>query len=396
MKLSTKFDEPTPARSRKREEDYTSASDISCLSIDRLSLTAFRNYGDCRLEFSPAPVIITGPNGSGKTNLLEAISLLVPGRGLRRAELTDLQNRHSSEPWAVATQLSTSFGTLSIGTGRNTDDPEHDRRVVHIDGISSRSQNVLADHVAMAWITPAMDRLLAEGASARRKWLDRLVYSFDPAHNGRMTRYEKALRERSRLLREGISDAVWLSGLENEMAQTGVAIASARKQLLVQLRTAIGEAADSAFPQADLALKGTPEETLDDKAALLVEDHLRETLQRCRGEDALNGICHVGPHRSDLAVTYRAKACPAELCSTGEQKSLMIAIMLAYVRTLIQHRRLSPLFLLDDIVAHLDDVRREALFEEILALGVQAWITGTDNESFTALFSHAQHHPIGK
>ena len=360
------------------------------LSVGKISLSSYRNYRSARLLTEPVPVILTGDNGSGKTNLLEAISLLVPGRGMRRAALSDLQNLQSPEPWAVAVELRSPNGLLTIGTGRDPQESDTERRLVHIDGKPVRSQNTLAEHMAMAWITPDMDRILADGASARRKLLDRLVYSFDPAHNGRIHRYEKALRERLRLLREGPADAAWLSALEDEMAQTGVAIAAARKHMLRQLRTAIAETS-GAFPHADLALKGLAEEALETDPALMVEDKLRAALARTRSEDAQSGTCHAGVHRSDMLVTHREKKCPADLCSTGEQKALLIAIMLAYVRILIAARNMSPIFLLDDIAAHLDDFRRAALFEEILALGVQAWLTGTDTAFFNGLLDHAQH-----
>ena len=360
------------------------------LSVSKISLTGYRNYRSVRLLTASSPVILTGDNGSGKTNLLEAISLLVPGRGMRRAALGDLQNLNAPEPWAVAVEMNTPSGILTIGTGSDPQETDSDRRVVHIDGKNSRSQSALAEHVAMAWITPDMDRILADGASARRKLLDRLAYSFDPAHNGRIHRYEKALRERLRLLRDGPADATWLAALEDEMAQTGVAIAAARIHMLRQLRTAIADT-NGAFPHADLALKGLAEEALETEPALVVEDKLRAALARTRGEDAQSGTCHTGPHRSDLIVTHRAKKCPADLCSTGEQKALLIAIMIAYVRMLITARGMTPLFLLDDIAAHLDDFRREALFDEIRSLGVQAWLTGTDESFFSHLLPYAQH-----
>ncbi|HUY68070.1 MAG TPA: DNA replication/repair protein RecF [Alphaproteobacteria bacterium] len=370
--------------------DKTDLSFAAPLSLGKLTLAHFRNYGDLVLNLDNAPVVLTGANGGGKTNLLEAISLLVPGRGLRRAALADLQNQNANESWAVAAELATPLGALQIGTGRDPEDDDGERRVVHIDGKPARNQQKLAEHVAMAWIVPEMDRILAEGPGVRRKWLDRLVFGFDPAHNGRVYRYEKALRERMRLLLEGPADAVWLNALEDEMAQTGVAIAAARKHMLRQLRTAIAETA-SDFPQADLALKGMAEEALEDQPALPVEDKMRAALARTRGEDAQSGACATGPHRSDLAVTHRAKQMPAEFCSTGEQKALVVAIMLAYVRTIAKAREMTPLLLLDDIAAHLDDIRREALFEEIRALGVQAFLTGTDAEPFAALLPFAQH-----
>ncbi len=363
--------------------------------ISSLTLTNFRNHRDARLELTGAPVVLTGLNGSGKTNILEAISLLVPGRGLCRATTAEWQCQTDSAPWAIVADMESNRGEMRIATGRDPEDPTSDRRVVLIDGRFAKSQQVLAEHVAMAWITPDLDRVLADGPSARRKLVDRMAYSFDPAHAGRVHRYEKALRERLRLLRDGVADAAWLTGLEDEMARTGVAIAAARCQMLRYLQTAIAET-QSVFPRADLALVGMAEEGLADQPALVVEDKLRAALARLRFEDAQSGTCSTGPHRSDLRVVHRTHNCPAELCSTGEQKALLVAIMLAYVRTLAQARGMNPLFLLDDITAHLDSVRRAALFEEITALGVQAWLTGTDAAAFAPFLSHAQHFTVDK
>ena len=361
----------------------------SSFSLSRLTLTNFRNHVDLRMELTPAPVVLTGLNGSGKTNILEAISLLVPGKGLCRASVTEWQNNAHPEPWAVVADLEQSEkGALRIATGRDPENPQSERRIVLVDGRPVKSQQALAEHVAMAWITPDMDRVLADGPSARRKFIDRMAYSFDPAHAGRVHRYEKAMRERLRLLRDGVADAVWLSSLEDEMARSGIAIAAARLQLLQQLQTAIADT-QSVFPQADLALKGSAEEGVANQPALLVEDSLRAALARCRGEDAQSGTCAVGPHRSDLVVVHRLQQCPAALCSTGEQKALLVAMMLAYVRILLRVRGMPPLFLLDDITAHLDRVRREALFEEIRALRVQAWLTGTDEAFFASLLPYA-------
>lgn len=361
------------------------------LSISQITLSNFRNYQELRLQTTSCPVVLFGTNGSGKTNVLEAISLLVPGRGLRRCPLIDLQNRRAVDPWAVAVELRTNAGALRIGTGRDNavNDSEGERRLVHIDGKPTRGQNLLAEHIAMAWITPDMDRLLAEGASARRKFLDRLVYSFDPAHGGRVLAYEKAMRERLRLLRESRYDAAWVAALENEMALSATAIAAARRHMIDRLTAAIAESGDI-FPRAEIFVRGTAEDMLETMPALLVEDALRAAFAQARDSDAQHGTCATGAHRSDLRVIHCAKNCPADLCSTGEQKALMIATMLAYVRLLAQQRRMAPLFLLDDVAAHLDDFRRAALFDEVLSLGVQAWFTGTDAETFASLVGDAQ------
>ncbi len=375
-------------------EDFSAQAPLSCsepLSISRLTLSHFRNYKNARLATNGESVVLTGANGGGKTNLLEAISLLVPGRGLRHAALTDLQCRETTDPWAVAIDLRTQTGALSIGTGCDNavNDSEGERRVVHIDGKTARSISLLAEHIALAWLTPDMDRLLNEGASGRRRFLDRLTYSFDPAHGGRVRAYEKAMRERLRLLREGTSDALWLSSLENEMAQRAVAIAAARREMVARLQDKINESI-GAFPQASLSIQGTAEDMLDSAPALIVEDALRAAFDKARAEDARSGACATGAHRSDLRVSHCAKNCPAELCSTGEQKALMIAIMLAYVRLLAEARGMKPLLLLDDCAAHLDDFRREALFDEILSLKIQAWFTGTDSAFFMRLLPYAQ------
>lgn len=369
------------------------SQEFPAISVQQLTLFNFRNYGDLRLVLDDVPVVLTGPNGAGKTNILEAVSLLVPGRGMCHAWPAEWQNQRSSAPWAVATKLQTSDGETMIGTGRDPRDPENDRRIVQIDGREVRTQQKLAEHVVMAWVTPDIDRVLVEGPSARRKLIDRMAFSFDPSHSGRVHRYEKAMRERMRLLRDGVQDNNWFAALEDEMATSGVAIAAARNQLIDQLRDAITQT-QSVFPRAGLALIGFAEEKLADSPALLVEDQLRAALAGARTEDAQRGSSSVGPHRSDLDVTHIARHCPAKLCSTGEQKALLVAMMLAYVRMIAKVREMKPLFLLDDITAHLDQRRRDALFEEIEVLGVQAWMTGTDSASFSSCLSNAQHFSV--
>lgn len=371
------------------EQPQLSPPPVTPLAITRLSLHNFRNYRDYRIEAGGQPIIITGNNGIGKTNLLESLSLLVPGKGLRKAAFDDLQNNAFPDPWGVAADVLTPDGIITIGTGRDPANPSSDRRALHINGRNYRQQSILSEIMAMAWVTPDMDRLLADGASARRAFLDRLAYSFDPAHNGRIARYEKAMRDRLHILRHQRHDPVWLNALENDMAQTGVAIAAARNQLTHELQLALNTSISS-FPRAEIRLSGTAEEGLLEKPALLVEDHLRQLLADNRMADRDSGMTNHGPHRSDLLVTHGHKQCPARLCSTGEQKALLIAIILAYVRLLSATRGMTPLLLLDDIAAHLDETRRQALFDEIGTINAQAWISGTDANDYAFLSGKAQ------
>ncbi len=374
------------------------------LAVTRLTLTRFRGYGHARLEPDRRPVVLIGPNGAGKTNLLEAVSFLAPGRGLRGAKLAEVE-RIGSPPgagWAVAATLETSYGSVDIGTGRESvregsagnppggNTPAgSDRRVVRINDHPVKSQTALAEHVAVVWLTPQMDRLFLEGSSGRRRFLDRLVFGFDPAHAGRLSRYEHTLRERARLLRDGRFDDGWLSGLEDQMVTSGIAVAAARRDLVQRLCSACARAVGP-FPSADLAVEGTVETWLDEGPALAAEDALRKSLRASRRADAESGGAAVGPHKSDLSVRHQAKDIPAGLCSTGEQKALLIAIVMANARLLAAERGGAPLLLLDEVAAHLDADRREALFAEIVALGAQAWMTGTDASVFSPLADDAR------
>lgn len=344
-----------------------------------------------RIEADSRPIVLTGPNGAGKTNILEAVSLLSPGRGLRRAPLANLQ-RLGSPPhlsWGVAATVCNAHGTVDIGTGR---DPEAtgpaERRLVRINGQPVHNQNALADHLAMAWLTPAMDRLFQEGASERRRFLDRLVFSFDPAHAGRISRYDKALRERSRLLRDSVRpDPVWLKALEDEMATTGTAMAAARLDM-VQNLDSVCSTYKGPFPALSVNLSGTPEDWLATMPALEAEQRLREALAAARGGGEGDGTTP-GPHRSDMRVRHVDRDMPAELCSTGEQKILLVALVLAHARLLKASRSRAPVLLMDEVVAHLDAHRRSALFEAILSLGVQVWMTGTDAGVFDEIRSQS-------
>jgi DNA replication and repair protein RecF len=368
------------------------------VAVRRLVLADFRGYGAARLQVSAVPVVLFGPNGAGKTNLLEALSFLAPGRGLRRARLGEIDRRLRTpegalgEPaggaWAIHASLETPVGALEIGTGREASQTS-ERRVLLIDGESAKSQAALARHLGVVWLTPAMDRLFVEGGSARRRFLDRLVYGFDAEHAQRVSAYEQAMRERARLLRDGPLDASWLTALEGTMAETGIAIAAARRETVARLDQASAEAIGP-FPATRLALTGEIEALLERLPALGAEDEMRTRLKELRRQDAESGTTLLGPHRSDLVVRHAITGMPAAEGSTGEQKALLIAIVLAHARLQAALRDRAPLLLLDEVAAHLDPARRGALFGEILRLGGQAWLTGTDAALFEGLRGRAQ------
>ncbi len=366
------------------------------LSVARLTLSDFRCYRFQRLETGPAPVVLTGSNGAGKTSILEALSLLAPGRGLRRARLDELPRwrpdaRTAATGWAVAARLKSPGDETDVGTGCEPVGAAgpRERRQVRIDGRPAKSQAALADVLGVAWLTPEMDRLFLDGASSRRRFLDRLVYGLDPAHAGRVAAYERALQQRARLLRQGPADPIWLAALEDTMATKGVAVAAARRDATRRLTTASARGPDP-FPAATLASAGQVEDWLDQEPALSVEDRLRETLQAARHKDAETGGAAIGPHKGDLMVCHAATTRPAAQCSTGEQKALLVAIVLASARVQSEDRGVTPIVLLDEVAAHLDARHRAALFDAVAALDVQAWYAGTDRAIFEPLRGRAQ------
>jgi DNA replication and repair protein RecF len=391
--------QPFPETDGGAQFDGPDAGAVRGPAVVRLSLSDFRCYGRLRLDCDARPVILAGPNGAGKTNLLEAISFLAPGRGLRRARLREVDRRVAGEaaggrPWAVAVTLDSAVGPVRLGTGRDAAaDATAERRLARADGQALRSHSALANYLVVMWLTPQMDRLFVEGAAARRRFLDRLVYGFDPAHAGRLGAYEHAMRERARLLREGRADRAWLGALEETMAAHGVAASAARRAVSARLDAAAREAM-GAFPRAGLAVDGTVEDWLAEAPALAVEDRLRAALEAGRARDAESGGAAVGPHRSDLAVYDLATGRAAAECSTGEQKALLLSLVLAHARLVTAERGQPPVLLLDEVAAHLDAGRRAALFEEVCALGAQAWLTGTEAELFDPLRERAQYFRV--
>ena len=383
------------------------------LWLARLTLVNFRSYRRAGLEIDPRPVVLTGPNGAGKTNVLEAISFLAPGRGLRGARLGEVDRRPDAASaadggapgagWSVTARVMTADGPRDVGTGRESggdtgDDPPppeaRERRMVKVDGAFARGQQALAEVLRLVWLTPRMDGLFREGAGPRRRFLDRLVTGFDPGHAGRLAAYEQALRQRSRLLGSGEADDAWLAALEDTMARHGVAVAAARRALVGDLSRACAVGVGS-FPRVGVTLEGDIDSWLSEMPALGVEDEMRARLARARGHDAEGGG-GVGPHRSDITVRDLETGLPAGQGSTGEQKAMLLSIVLAHARLVALEGGAAPLLLLDEVVAHLDAARRSDLFEEILALGAQAWLTGTDDALFADLGDGAQHYRVAQ
>jgi DNA replication and repair protein RecF len=365
-------------------------TDTTAPALARLTLTDFRNYAGLRMETAARLVALAGPNGAGKTNLLEAISLLAPGRGLRGAGYDELARQDGSGTWAIAAELETAAGPVSLGTGWTRADGEGDTtgqsRLVVIDGHVQKSSRSFGDYLRLIWLTPAMDRLFAGPASERRRFLDRLVSVFDPEHTSRVAVFEKLMRERNLLLEEPRPDHVWLDSLEAHMAEAGVAIAAARSAAVETLQRHIGEGrADSTFPWGELAIDGEIEALVAATPAVRAEDEYRSILRDSRKPDRAAGRTLRGPHRSDLAVVHGPKSMAAAQCSTGEQKALLIGLILAQARAVKREVGAPPILLLDEVAAHLDKARRLGLFAALAALRCQAWMTGTEAELFAGL-----------
>jgi DNA replication and repair protein RecF len=372
--------------------DATTGRAPALLAVRQLRLTDFRNYRQLRLDCGVEPMVLVGANGAGKTNLLEALSFLAPGRGLRRARLDEVTRRPDGAIWAVAATLDTPEGRLAVGTGLDAArDGALPRRTVRIDGRTAASQTALGQHVAAVWLTPQLDRLFLDGPGERRRFLDRLVTALHPGHAGAVAAYDNALRQRARLLAErgSAGDPHWLVALEDTMARHGVALAANRADT-VQRLDAAARLGVGPFPRAALAMAGEVDGWIAELAALDAEDRLRAALCGSRLRDAESGTTSVGPHRSDLAVRHLDLDLPAADGSTGQQKALLVSIALAHARLVTLSRGRPPLLLLDEIAAHLDAERRAALFEEVVALGVQSWMSGTDAELFRPLAGRAQ------
>lgn len=373
-------------------------SETPTLSIEKITLTNFRNYTSASLHIDTGPVVLFGENGSGKTNLLEALSLLAPGRGMRRAPFADIAREGALGDWAVSVRVNGPMGQSDIGTGQDPLSPgpvQGDGQIVRsrklrINGNTEKSTKLLGDYARVIWLTPAMDRLFQGSSGERRRFLDRIVLASDPSHGTRVNAFESAMRERNKLLERRSGDESWLTSLETQMAEHAVAISAARTQTVGQIAGLMEHAQEpeleAAFPRAHIAIEGLIEDGLKCHSALEVEEQYRKILCDSRMADAHAGRALNGPHKSDLHVVHMQKNMPAHKCSTGEQKALLIGIVLAHARIIqMGFSGYAPLILLDEIVAHLDETRRQALFDQIESLSAQAWMTGTDGDLFDAL-----------
>ncbi|SCM77817.1 DNA replication and repair protein RecF [uncultured Pleomorphomonas sp.] len=357
--------------------------------VSHLRLSDFRNHADLALDFAGRSVVLIGQNGVGKTNVLEALSLLAPGRGFRRATLAEMARLGGSGGFSVLAGVEGAFGAVRIGTGAVSGEPG--RRIL-VDGEPQKASERLSDHLRLIWLVPAMDGLFTGSAADRRRFLDRLVLAVDPAHGRRVSAYEQAVASRNRLLEGREADVVWLDALETEIAATGVAVAAARRETvhclarLIEMRPD----GDGAFPRAAVQLTGEVDTALDGAAAADVEDWLRADLRAGRSRDRAAGRTLVGPHRSDLSVRHAEKDMPASASSTGEQKALLTGLVLAQAALVTELTGNPPVLLLDEVAAHLDARRRRALVDLIAALGVQAFMTGTDIAPFEGFSNEAE------
>jgi DNA replication and repair protein RecF len=358
------------------------------VGVRRLQLMNFRSYRRAELSVGDGPVVLIGPNGAGKTNLLEAISFLSPGRGLRRATLEDVANTEGDGSWAVAAEVDGALGAAQLGTGIDpaVADAAPTRRY-RIDRESVPSAAAFAEHLRFVWLVPEMDGLFLGPASERRRFLDRLVLAIDATHGTRVNALERALRSRNRLLEEINPDYRWLDAIEHEVAELGIAVAAARVETVGRLMSEIRSSRDPAslFPSASLSLEGWMESELGSTAALELEDRYRTSLREARPRDRVAGRTLEGPHLSDLAVVHEGKNIPAARASTGERKALLVGVVISHVRLVAGMHGVSPVVLLDDVAAFLDEDRRAALFEALMQLGAQIWMTGVDESAFSAL-----------
>ncbi|QCK85760.1 DNA replication/repair protein RecF [Phreatobacter aquaticus] len=359
--------------------------------VTRIQLSRFRSYaaGDLRPEASL--VALVGPNGAGKTNVLEALSLLTPGRGLRRATLSEIASDQGDGGWALNATVEAAYGETMLGTGIEGGEEEARTRICRIDRVPVGSAAAFAEHIRVVWLTPAMDGLFLGSGGERRRFLDRLVLAVDAEHGSRVNALERSLRARNRLLEEPAPDPAWLEAVEHETAELAVAVAAARAETVRRLAGLIEATKDPAspFPWAALALDGAVENAVLERPALEVEDDYRAVLRANRNRDRAAGRTTEGPHLTDLQAVHGPSGSPAERCSTGQQKALLVGLVLAHARLVAEMAGFTPLVLLDEVAAHLDPERRAALYDALEALGAQVWMTGADPQAFDSLRTRA-------
>jgi len=360
--------------------------------ILKLTLTNFRNYHAASLEVGANTVVLVGPNGAGKTNLIEAISLLAPGRGLRRATLDEVAFSEGDGSWAVAAEIEGALGLATLGTGieRPLGEDTPSARKFRIDREPATSATAFADHLRVVWLVPAMDGLFAGAPAERRRFFDRMALAVDAEHGSRINALERALRSRNRLLEDPRPDPHWLDAVEHETAELAVAVAGLRVETVRRLDAVLKSREQAAFPPAEIALDGWMEKLIPAHPAGEIEERYRVVLRDNRARDAAAGRTLDGPHLTDLAVSYAAKGIAAADASTGEQKALLIGLVLAHARLIAEMTGFAPVLLLDEVVAHLDPSRRDALQAELTALGTQVWMTGADPALFAEISKDAE------
>jgi DNA replication and repair protein RecF len=357
----------------------------------RLTLTNFRNYHAASFEAGARTVVLVGANGAGKTNLIEAVSFFAPGRGLRRATLDEVAFSEGDGSWAVSAEIEGALGLATLGTGieRPAEDGATTARKCRIDREPVGSAAAFADHLRVIWLTPAMDTLFSGAPSERRRFLDRFALAVDAEHGTRVNALERSLRSRNRLLEDARPDAHWLDAVEHETAELAVAVASQRVETMRRLETVLASRKGSAFPPAEIALDGWMEQLIPNHPAAEIEERYRAVLRDNRARDAAAGRTLDGPHLTDLKVIYAAKGTPAADASTGEQKALLIGLILAHARLIDEMTGFAPILLLDEVVAHLDPSRRAALHGELEQLGAQVFMTGADPALFVEVADDA-------
>ncbi len=361
------------------------------MPVRRLTLNNFRNYHAASLETSAKTIVLVGPNGAGKTNLIEAISFFAPGRGLRRANLDEVAFSEGDGSWAAAAEIEGALGLATLGTGieRPLEEGATILRKCRIDREPVGSAAAFADHLRVVWLVPAMDTLFVGAPSERRRFLDRLALAVDAEHGSRVNALERSLRSRNRLLEEARPDTHWLDAVEHETAELAVAVAGQRVETVHRLDAVLASRKGSAFPPAEIALDGWMEKLIPEHPAIEIEERYRAVLRDNRARDAAAGRTSDGPHLTDLKVTYAHKGIAAADASTGEQKALLIGLVLAHGRLIAEMTGFAPILLLDEIVAHLDPARRAALHVELAQLGGQVWMTGADPALFAEVVDDA-------